>query len=134
ILERNDTTARRVPALVGILLVLQLDARSARRFVTTDGEIDVQQATIPRVAVSDDPRLRPLSELTYAPNHIRIGCKPRIRQTEVRGHRSEARHVQNVKPHAIGDLCRDHIEYARSRDETGLLESRGERLAHGHLS
>src|SRR5690606_4738641 len=60
ILERNDTTARRVPALFGILLVLQLDARSARRFVTADGEIDVQQATIPRVAVSDYRGLRPL--------------------------------------------------------------------------
>src|SRR6185295_8821249 len=70
VLDRNDTAPRRVAAFLGIFLVLDLDRLRARRLIAADGEIDIEEAAIARVAISNERRNATLSDLTHAADHL----------------------------------------------------------------
>ena len=70
--------ARRVAALLGRLLILDLDRRHAGGLVAGYGVPDVQQAAIPGVGIGDDRRAAYPGERADTADHVGIGCQAHV--------------------------------------------------------
>ena len=77
----------------------------------------IQKTAIPSIGIRDQRRFAPACHGAHAGHHIRIGGNARIGDTKGRGNSAKARAINAVKPDAIGDLGRDHVEDTGGEDE-----------------
>ena len=120
VLDRHDAAARRMAALLGHLLVLDLDRRDARRLVAAHRALHVQQAAVAGVGVGDQRRVDHRADHLGAAHHVGIGREARVGQAEHRGGRAVAGHVERREAHAVGDARRDAVVDAGRQDELAL--------------
>ena len=123
VLQRHHAPARHMAALLGKLLVFELDSASARRFVAAHRVHHVEQAAVPGIAIADQGCVGDAGELGHAVYHVGVAGQPGIGQPQVRSHRAIARHVQGFETHAVGHFCRHHLEHAGRHHQVVLAQA-----------
>ena len=98
-------------------LIFKLNACHAGGFIAKRGVAHIQKTTIARIGIRDQRRFAPARHGAHACDQIRIGGNARFCDTKGRGNCTKARAVDAVKPHAIGDLGRDHVKDTGGEDE-----------------
>ena len=113
-----------VAALLGEVLVFDLDHRDAGFLIAAHGVGDVEQPAVAGVAVGDQRLVDGIDDRFGAVDHVGVGGQARVGLAQVRGHDPVAGHVDRLCIGAIGDLGRDQIENARGGDELLVLQDR----------
>ena len=76
----HHTLERRVAALLGEFLVLDLDRRNARFLVAPHGVVDVEQAAVAGVGIGDDGGIDGPAERRDPVEHLGVACDARVGQ------------------------------------------------------
>ena len=101
--DRDDPSTRGVPALLGELLILQLDRRRTGGLVALHSVRDVEQSTVACIAVADEWHTGQVAERAHAVDHLAITGDSGVGESQVRRHRPVTRHVHGLEAHLFGD-------------------------------
>ena len=117
VFDRYDATVRGVTALLGKLLVFDLDGADARTLIAAHRMLHVEQAAKTRIGIGYDRCRRFLDDLANSREHVGIGRKTRIRNAEIRGRQPKARGIDGIEADPLGQHGGNHVEDTGCHDE-----------------
>jgi hypothetical protein len=120
LVRRNDAAVRRVSALFGEFLVLELDRGRARPLIAANSVAHIEEPAIAGVAVGDERRLRHARHGLDPADHVGVTGKPGVGEPKMGGDRAIAGHVERLKTHRRRHPQRNHVVDARRCDHTVL--------------
>ena len=130
----DDLLARDVPALLRRHLVLEVEPRDAGLLVLPHRAHDVERVAVARVGVGDERDADGGREVSRVIRHLGQPGETQIGESEPRGGRPVARHVDGGESRALDESGRDAVVGARHHESTACLDERAELAAAGHAA
>ena len=106
---RDDALAGKVPAALGPVLVLDVDAGNAGLLEIAHGTPGVDRVAVAGVGVGDDGKSRGIGNAGCVVDHFGGREEADIRHTEAREARAESRHVHRFEFLTRHESCRERI-------------------------
>ena len=122
VLHRHAALVRRVPALLGKLLVFELDGGDAGGLVAAHGVVHVEQAAVAGVGIGDDRGAAAAHQRRHAVEHLRVGGDAGVGQPQAGGGQPVAGAVDDGEADLFGHRRGNHVLQPGGDDELAGIE------------